>query len=51
MSAKCQSRHNAPQQTVDQPVGSSSNTKPIFWRPSNAVLPYSFSISLAKLGE
>src|SRR5262249_34095307 len=31
-------------------LGSSSNLKPIFCRPSTAVLPYSFSISLAKLG-
>jgi len=31
-------------------VGSSSNLKPIFCRPSNALLPYSSSISLATLG-
>src|SRR6516225_3693437 len=31
-------------------LSSSSNLKPIFCRPSTAVLPYSFSISLAKLG-
>src|SRR5258707_3346697 len=31
-------------------LGSSSNLKPTFCRPSTAVLPYSFSISLPKLG-
>jgi hypothetical protein len=52
--AHCQERTYAPQQTsiaFDHSVGSFSNTKPIFCKPSNAVLPYSFSISLAKLGE
>src|SRR5262249_10915942 len=35
--------------TVHAP-DSSSNLKPIFCKPTNAVLPYSSSISLAKLG-
>ena len=33
-----------------QATGSSSNVNPIFCKPSSAVLPYSFSISLARRG-